>query len=148
MKTLEEKIKSELKEGYELVWVESHKSSTYFYITNPDGIKLVARTSDHDAIAGASKSHVQVICDTFLNLDVDFEPVYDEDDYEIELTKEEAAKQLSEKFGVIISEDMVWEADEYNCKLDWRKMSTDLMDTITAKYIAEKISEAKSTILY
>ena len=148
MEILAEKIKSELKEGYELQATDTHKASTYFYITNPDGIQLIARTSDHEAIAAGSRSHVQFICDTLMHLDFDFEEIYDEDDYEVELTKSEAADQLSDYFSVEITEDMVWEADEGTCNLDWEKMSADLIDTITAKYIAVEITKAEPTILF
>lgn len=148
MKTIAEIIKSELKEGYELVAVDNHKASTYYYITNPGGIKLVARTSDHDAICAASKVHVQVICDTLLHIDFEFDPVFDEFDNEIELTKKEAAKQLSNFFGIEIIENMIYEYSDLCIKMDWEKMDWEKMDIIIGKYIAKKITECNPLIIF
>jgi hypothetical protein len=145
---LKDRIAGELKEGYELVNVQTHKTSTYYYITNPDGIKLIARTSDHDAIAPASRAHVQVICDALLHISFDFDPIYDNNDYEIDMTKEEAAKQLSSYYDVEISENIIYEVDNSCCSFDWTKMTAELIDIITARYIAEEITLVNSTILY
>ena len=148
MGTLTEKIKSELKEGYKLVDIQSHKSSTYYYITNPDDITLTVRISDHDAIAAASIANLQILYSSVISLDFGFDPVYDDEDYEIEITKEIAVKQLNERFGVEITENMIADVDAYNFNLDWKEMPADLINTILAIYISNKITEVEPTILY
>ena len=148
MKTLSENIKSNLSEGFELTDAIESKSSKYFYIKNKDGVELKARISNHDAMTGRSLSHVQVLFDNLLHIDFDFEPIFDEDDYEVELTKEDAVKQINNHFGTELTADQIWEANEYNCSLDAMKIDYKKIEKIIGKYIAEKITEVEATMLY
>lgn len=147
MTTLEQKIKNTLPEGYILQSVENHKASTYYYIDTPKNMGIVVRTSDHDAIAQNSKAHLQFV--TWMNMthfEFDFEQRYDSDDYEIELDEVEVAKQLTDKFGIEISEDEIEEYSEFDFKLnvaDW-----DKMENFYAAFTAFKVTEINPSIIY
>ena len=147
MNTIATQISNNLPAGYKVVNVEESKTSTYFYISDPDGVVLKARKSNHDAMCAASLSHVQVLSYYMnLSIDFDFETVYDSEDYEVELTKAEAANQLSVYFGVNILESEIMEADEFSCIIateDWKKE-----ESIIGKFIAIEITKVESTNLY
>jgi len=143
MTTQAQQISNRLPEGYTLVNEVSHKSSYYFTITNPAGLELIARISDHDAMCANSKANLQVLREGYpaiVTLDSDL--LYFENDP----SKEDAAKQLTEMFGIEISEDDVYEADDCNLKLqisDWKKE-----ESLIAAYIAAKITEVNYTKVY
>ncbi len=139
MKNQIAEIERNLTEGYKVVNSIEHKSSQYFYIERPDGLELKARISDHDAIAGRSASHVNILSDRFLHIDFDFEMQYDNDDYEIELTSEEVARQISEYYEVEIDEAAIEEFSASNFQLDNMELSWEVKETILGKHVAECI---------
>jgi len=147
MKNLIQNIENKLQEGYKLQEVVTHKSSHYFYITRPDGIQLVARLSDHEAIAASSKSHVQVISDIAgLHIDFEFATIYDENDFEVELTKAESLKQLNAFYNIELNENNISDFDEFSCIIeteDWK-----VKDEIIATYISNEITKVEATNLY
>ena len=132
-------IERNLSEGYKIINSLEHKSSQYFYIARPDGLQLKARISDHETMTGRSASHVNILCDRFLHIDFDFEMQYDDDGYEIELTHEEASKQISEYFGVEIDENSIEECSESNFQLDNIILDWKVQEAILGKHIAECI---------
>ena len=139
MKNQITEIERNLAEGYKLVDSVEHKSSQYFYIARPDGLQLKARVSDHETMTGRSASHVNIISDRFLHIDFDFEMQYDSEDYEIELTNEEAAKQISKYYGVEIDESVIYECSDSNFQLDNMELDWRVGETILGKHIAECI---------
>jgi hypothetical protein len=139
MKNQITEIERNLSEGYTLVSSTEHKSSQYFYIARPDGLELKARISDHETMTGRSASHVNILSDRFLHIDFDFEMQYDADDYEIELTKEEAAKQISEYYGVEVDENSIEECSDSDFQLDNMELDWKVGEAILGKHIAECI---------
>ena len=147
MKNLIENIEAKLQKGYKFQEVVTHKSSNYFYITRPDGIQLIARLSDHEAIAASSKSHVQVISDIAgLHIDFEFAAIYDEDDFEVELTKAEVLKQLNAFYNIELSENNISDFDEFSCIIEIENWK--VKDEIIATYISNEITKVEATNLY
>lgn len=138
MKNQIEEIERNLSEGYKLISSVEHKSSQYFYIARPDGLELKARVSDHETITGRSASHINILSDRFLHIDFDFEPQFDNEN-EIELIIEEAAKQISEHYGVEIDEDVIEEFSDTNFQLDNMLLDWKVQEAILGKHIAEEI---------
>lgn len=132
-------IERNLAEGYKLISSVEHKSSQYFYIARPDGLELKARISDHETMTGRSASHVNILSDRFLYIDFDFEMQYDDEGYEIELTEEDAAKQISEYYGVEIEENEIEEFSDSSFQLDNMIIDWKIKETILGKHIAEEI---------
>ena len=82
---------------------------------------------------------MNIISDRFLHIDFNFEMQYDSEDYEIELTHEEASKQISAYFGVEIDEAVIEECSDSNFQLDNMILDWKVKESILGKYLAEGI---------
>ena len=147
MTQLAKLIQSKLPNGYTLISESSHKSSNYYYI-DKNGMELIVRTSNHEAIVARSKAHLQILINMEMHLDLDFEISYDDEGYEIELTKKDAARQASEMLGCEIDESIISEFDVYVLKIDVLKIDAKKWDEIIASYISVKITDIDELKIY